>query len=186
MKEKLNEKLSALLDGELEPGQQEDLFKAISDNPELRVTWERYHLTRAVIRNELEGLVLSGLANRISDKISQEPVILAPRRSGVISGNIAKLAGGLAIAASVAAISIISLQPSDSPDRGQLSSLASKSVVENNEYIRAAGVTRWSKRQPGLESTLNMYLVEHSEVTPTASFRGMMSYGRVAGYDNEK
>ena len=186
MKEKFNERLSALLDGELESEEQEGLFKAISNNPELRVTWERYHLTRAVIRNELEGLALPGLANRISDKIRQEPAILTPRWPGITSGNIAKLAGSLAIAASVAAISIISLQPSDSLEQGQLKPLASQSVVEQKDYIRAAGATRWSKRQPGLESTLNMYLVEHTEVSPTANFRGMMSYGRVAGYDNEK
>ena len=36
------------------------------------------------------------------------------------------------------------------------------------------------------QSTLNTYLVEHSEFTPNAGMNGMMSYVRIVGYGNSK
>ncbi|MDH5648223.1 MAG: sigma-E factor negative regulatory protein [Gammaproteobacteria bacterium] len=181
----MKEKLSALLDGELDENDQESLFQEISADPELCSTWERYHTARAVIRNELEGLVLPGLANRILQKIDKEPVILVPRKNKITAQKITRLVGSLAIAASVAAVSIVSLRPKEVNENPSAQQIAIDSSAVKNDPVRV-GATQWDKRQPDLESTLNMYLVEHNEFSPATNFRGMMSYGRVVGYDNEK
>lgn len=182
----MKEKLSALLDGELDQTEQELLFRKISSDPALRKTWERYLLMRSIMRNEL-GINLSmTLADRVFESIEREPAILAPQRRTASIRSLGRIAGSLAIAASVAVVSIIGLQSIgvDDGQYQQLAQTANSQLASKAGYIRA-GETRWNNRQPGLESKLNMYLVEHNEFSPSASFRGMMSYGRVVSYDND-
>lgn len=181
----MKEKVSALMDGELSDSEARAVIKELETNSELRKLWQRYQMMSAALNQDLEGLSETDLAKRVRLQLDSEPVVLAP--GNWVKGNgrrIAKVLGSLAIAASVAAIAVLSLKPADpltTPD----ARIANLRSVQDGEYIRA-GETRWDVKQPALESTLNMYLVEHSEYTPTSGLRGMMSYGRVVSYDRDK
>ena len=118
MTEPLNEQLSALLDGELAPEETELLMKRLARDATLRATLGRYALCGEALRASAPfNRPRAELASRISAAITaDEPVpALRPRRapSGVASW--LKPIGGLAVAASVAALAVLVL--GRAPDR---------------------------------------------------------------------
>lgn len=183
----MNEKLSAFMDGELGEVESQELLTQLKTNKELRAVWNRYHFAGAALREESIQINDPRLAGRVAKEIASEPQILVPgnwwRQS---NRKIIKMAGSFAIAASVAAIAIISLQveTTEQIDQQNVAKLspANLNSIGASDFIRASG-TRWSKGTTKTEKTLNMYLVEHSEFNPASNFKGMMSYGYIVSYD---
>ena len=178
----MKEKLSALVDDELDDVNERRVMAALEKDANLRQTWERYHLVRSVLRQELDAFTASDMdmAERVAARISLEPAGTGSfRRQTVI-----RYAGTLAIAASVAAIAVASVQWFNRPVSTPTPSLAAVQPAPDS-FIRA-GTTRWDTKQkePGAESALNAFLVEHNEFAPTSGIGGMMPYVRVVGYDN--
>ena len=104
------------------------------------------------------------------------------RVADVVSPRIAKYVAGLAIAASVTAVAIISLQPSrNATPASQTAERQAAQAQALTADSQAAGM-----QNPAYPSALNAFLVEHSEFTPAAGMNGMMSYVRVVGYNSEK
>ncbi len=180
----MNEKLSALMDGELNEAETSKILSQLEKDKDLRASWSRYHLAASVLRDDASQLSAPSLADKIAKEIAGEPVIVSPGWWRQSNKKAIKLAGSLAIAASVAAIAVISLQV-DAPDQANLQSIASLEPINSSDFIRTRG-TRWSKGPNSTETALNMYLVEHSEFSPASNFKGMMGYGRIAGYDMTK
>lgn len=176
----MKEKLSALVDNELGDLDERRLMAALEKDIELRQTWERYHLMRSVLRQELEAFPMRDMAERVAAQVGMEPVSTGSSRRQTIT----RYAGTLAIAASVAAIAVASVQWFSRPASAPVEPLA---VIQPapDSFIRA-GTTRWDTKQKGTEaeSTLNAFLVEHNEFAPTSGIGGMMPYVRVVGYDN--
>ena len=52
----MNEKLSALIDAELDELDERRTLNALTEDAKLRATWERYHLIRAVMTRQIDGL----------------------------------------------------------------------------------------------------------------------------------
>ncbi len=182
------EKLSMLMDGEADVAERGCILDAVSRDQALREVWSRYHLIGAAIRQEstahgaevLPRRIVAGIEAKTSSSstVTSLPVHKRP---------MTRMVGSLAIAASVAAVALIGVQfraPDNKQPAAQVA--ATTAPVATRDYIRAAGETRWKQRQPGTEHKLNMYLVEHNEFSPTTSIKGMMNYGRIAGYDNKK
>ena len=73
------EKISALMDGELDGQQAQQQIQRLKEDEELARCWEAFHLIGDAMRNErpLSG----GFNRRVSARISAEPTVLAPRRS---------------------------------------------------------------------------------------------------------
>jgi sigma-E factor negative regulatory protein RseA len=195
----MKEKLSALVDNELDELDERRVMKALEKDADLRQTWERYHLVRSALHQELDALVPSDMAIRVATQIESEPANVASYRRRKIS----RLAGTLAMAASVAAIAVAGVQWFNRPVTMPVPSLATagQSVPVNtvaapipsltasqsapDNFIRA-GTTRWNVKEPETESTLNAFLVEHNEFASSSGIGGMMPYVRVVGYDNPK
>lgn len=75
------QQISALVDGELDTAEAVHLLKALR-SPELRDTWDTYHQIGDVIRNEaMAGAVRRDFSARFAERLANEPVLLAPRRS---------------------------------------------------------------------------------------------------------
>jgi len=132
-KERLEQSLSALMDGEATEMETHRLLKAVAEDPQLRDRWKRYHMASATIKGEPATTSIDYSA-AISAAIDQEP---AHRRSGltVFAGS----AGRFAIAASVALIAVFGVQQLNSPagtslidDSGEISEFAGvEAPVEN-------------------------------------------------------
>ena len=175
-----HEKVSALMDGDLGEREAQSLLEQMQQDSELRLIWRRYYVATAALRGDLGS---GDVAGRISARLASEPVILAPGRIRPAPVRGAKRAvAGLAIAASVALVAIVAVrqQPVDTPIPP-----APVAAVSQQDFIRASE-TRWSTREPGMESKLNMYLVEHNEFSPTSDIKGMIGFVQVVGYDNGK
>jgi negative regulator of sigma E activity len=110
MNEELDSQLSAMFDDELPAAQCELLARRLSRDEQLKARWGRYAAIGATIRAE-GGVRLNGeLAQRVTAAISAESALSAravserPRSSGFRWW---RPAAGLAVAASVAAVSIL-------------------------------------------------------------------------------
>lgn len=160
----MNEKLSALMDGELSEIEERRALDEMSKDARLRTSWERYHLIRAAITRQLEIVVRPGLTDRIYSGL-EDPVVQA--RPPVHR----RLMAGAALAASVAAVALYGIQSLQSPLSPPLPTpLAANQVT--------------SPERP--EGRLNAYLVGHNEVMPIAGMGGMLPYVRVVTYDRDK
>ncbi|OGI45957.1 MAG: hypothetical protein A2151_04575 [Candidatus Muproteobacteria bacterium RBG_16_65_34] len=179
----MKEHLSALMDNELDELSERRLHTQLASDADLRQSWERYHLARAALRGELEEVAGPMLAERIHAAVEAEKSGRGTRRLAPAL----KLAGGAAIAASVAVVAILGLQTQQQPPERVAAKPAATVVAEarKGDPVRA-GVRRWDTREPEAESALNAYLVEHNEFAPTSGMNGMLPYVRVVGYDSDK
>jgi negative regulator of sigma E activity len=111
MNEELDSQLSAMFDNELPAEECELLARRLSRDGELKARWGRYAVIGAVIRAE-RGVTLDGtVAGRVSAAISSEPV-LGSAHKGARRPDVRwwQPLAGAALAASVAAISILWLR----------------------------------------------------------------------------
>jgi len=110
MKEELDSQLSAMFDDELASAECELLARRLSRDTELKARWERYAVIAAAIRAERGVRLNARVARRVSVIVGSEPVfagLAAPRRA---PRRWLRPASGAAVAAGVAAVSILWLR----------------------------------------------------------------------------
>jgi negative regulator of sigma E activity len=163
----MTEKISQLVDNELDPVQREKLFSQIMDNKAEIEAWKCYHLIGNVMRDEISsaGRDLSIL---VAEKLNSEPTVLAP--SSITESrdskttDIWKSAGLFAVAASLVLVAVVSLNPLDqegSSDRDN----QIISAVDSSDTIR-------------FSEEFNEMLVEHGEFTASPGLNGLMAYAK--------
>ncbi|MDH3688295.1 MAG: sigma-E factor negative regulatory protein [Gammaproteobacteria bacterium] len=167
----MNEKISAFLDGEVDPEEATQIVRRLKGDIERRNTWSRYHLIGAAIRAE----PLSWNPDQhqhILQKIEQEPTQIAPAPgSAQVIKRISTRVLPLALAASLGALAVFGFQLN--------------SGVTQNDALQVAEdrATHWQTNQPEMETALNAFLVEHGEFTPASGMNGLMSYAKFVSYD---
>lgn len=183
----MKESLSALMDGELSEHEQTEVLAALANQPELARIWERYHLIQAALRKELGPVVLAGLSERLTQYVG-DPLVLPVAASARRNWSRARRwAGGLALAASVTGIAIFGSQwltPAGTESGTPQLAVVADSPVQGQ--LVSSGVGNWGAGRPEVARRLNAYLVEHNEVMPTSDIKGVMTYGYVVGYDENK
>ena len=188
------QQLSALMDGEIDSAGQ-DLIDMISNDDELKDTWQRYHLIRDSLHNNLPESPNYELASSISQAISQEPTVLAPKTP--LRPAYLKPVAGFAIAASVTAAVLIGVQslqqPSSvnpqtpivsnqpiSPDLAQTVTLSQQQVqpqlADQNQTIRSIPDN----------ARMNRYLMNYNELRASNAVQGMRPYVRIIGYEADQ
>src|SRR5262245_59898870 len=96
----MKDKLSALIDGELESDVHAHLGRVRTD-PELRNAWDMYHL----IGDCLRGHASPAIAPRVIARLRDEPTVLAPQREKSAARRIGWY--GMYAAASAAAVAVV-------------------------------------------------------------------------------
>ena len=99
MTEQQRQHLSALADGELDDSLVQPTVTALESSPDMKATWERYHLMGAAIRGEAVTPEHCEIAARVRERLRAEPGVLAP--SGAVRERPSRLASymGIALAA---------------------------------------------------------------------------------------
>ena len=204
MSDKTEERLSALMDNALS-GYENDIDR-LRESDSLKQRWMRYHLIRDTLSGHLPETPDFDLAARVSAALENEPVILAPRRFR--PKQLMKQAAGLAIAAPVSAIAIISIQ---NPEPGRAPALASAgnggagnvlvfkpspekrldvqfgtgSPPASVNVASAPARTYHSHPRQGVTAAnpakFNGYLVNHNEYSASSRMQGMLPYMRIVG-----
>lgn len=175
--EHMKEKLSALIDNELDDLEERRIFAALENNAPLRQTWQRYHLVRAVLQGDADAAGAPDVAAEVAKSVAADTTattLIQPRKA-------IRFMGTLAIAASVAAIAIVGVQWLNQPTPAPLPLLA-ESKPASQEIIRPVATASIAEDQETVNA-LNAYLVEHEEFAATPGIGGMMSYVRVVSSD---
>ncbi|MCW9025593.1 MAG: sigma-E factor negative regulatory protein [Gammaproteobacteria bacterium] len=205
MSDRNNERFSALVDGELDNFDQD--LEQLSNDDELQQRWRRYHLIRDVISGHATEKPSINLAEKVSQALEHEPTVLAPQRK--VPQQLFKQAAGLAIAAAVSTIAIISIQntpidetsvvplasvlpnkagaesklaniPLQPSQNVLLSSTNSKPASKPQLIVSNPSITLTTASQTA-EPKLSRYLVNHNEYSTITQMQGMLSYMRIVG-----
>ncbi|RXZ44278.1 sigma-E factor negative regulatory protein [Crenobacter cavernae] len=101
----MKESVSALMDGEIDEQEAARTLNALGQDPDLKASWDEYHLIGDALRNN--ALLSVSVAPAVSRQVESEPTVLAPRqRRSFHSGKIATWA----LAASVSFAAVVAWQ----------------------------------------------------------------------------
>jgi sigma-E factor negative regulatory protein RseA len=110
MNEELDSQLSAMFDDELASAECELLARRLSRDGELKARWERYAVIAAAIRAERGVRLNARVARRVSVMVGSEPALAGQPASRRRPVRWLRPAAGAAVAAGVAAVSILWLR----------------------------------------------------------------------------
>jgi len=172
MKEKLHEQLSALVDDELEAGEQALLLRQLGADPALHERLARYQLISDTMQSHLPPQLDIGFHKSIQAALQDEPAVYVEKSR--LTGLLKPLAG-FAVAASVAVVAVLSLQSihGDTPVPAVASAPATQDYLRAEIEARPASAVRTPQR-------LDAYVVNHNEY---AVNRGMLPYVRLVGHE---
>ena len=176
------EPLSALMDGELNHRLSSDLLDQIARDPELRASWERYHLIAQAMRGEVIDPRPRHLAAAVEEALQIEPVpIRRPSRRHRRSAPLAPFAGA-ALAAAAAFLAVFAVPNLFEGPAGPSLETLPRPLAR---WTPPAGVPerRWDLDRPDLVHKLDIFLVKHQEAAPAAGVKGMLPYGTLIGYE---
>jgi negative regulator of sigma E activity len=163
----MSEKLSQLIDRELAPEQCEEQFDRLCAGDGYAKPWQNYHFIGSVIRGEIASAGID-LSPRISVALNNEPTVLAPRalnKDSRLTGDIWKPISMFAIAASLALVAVITLNPADK--------------VSGQNQLASTTAPAESIQQQKFAQEFAVMLVEHGEFTATAGLNGLVAYAKL-------
>ena len=207
----LNEKLSFLLDDYTDDNAAATLDEVIGD-VNLQYRTRRYRMIGEAMRNELPPAIDTGFHSavmaRIDDQVetqthspraqaAQQP---AAAKHSILNWVTLKPLAGLAVAASVAVVTVALWQPLKqesgqlddslvSADQQKIQQLVGQQIpggaVPVSTRVQTLGL-RWKveHESPGMQQKLNAYLVNHTE--QSNSMQGLIPQARVAGFDSQQ
>jgi sigma-E factor negative regulatory protein RseA len=204
MTDALNEQLSACLDGELPPAELDLLLKRVGREAELRAAIGRYSLIGEAMRAERPAVASRNFASKLMVAVAAEPApqsndlpanglpdrVQAPAvaaRIPRISPKVIRYlrpAAGMAIAAGVAAVAVLTMQPTVQPELGgNVAPLVAVNQPAANEPAIAATdaessyvVPTSAKVSAFIPATrLTNYVVAHSEYSSPLGRRSVLS-----------
>ena len=192
MTDKLNEKISALMDDQLSAQEVDALVERMQHDQPLRQCWARYHLIGDALRNNHRNHrpnINHNLATRVSKIIETEvplPISLEIHRhtkTRTVPSTFFKPLVGMAIAASVAAVAIVSFNMTNGVNSaGQqlvMAPLQSKASMMASQQPVVAPVTE----RVVTNSKLADYLEDHNKYSTFATVQGqMLPYVRMVEY----
>jgi len=187
MTNNFDEQISTLMDDEL--ADHDAVLDRLTADPELQARWSRYHLMRDVITGHVPEQPLGDIASRVSQALEQEPVILAPihkRKRNKQLPFIMKQVGGLAIAATVSAVAVLTVQHAQDETPTTPTEIAAvqpqlqtQSQLPSQSAAQVRYVTDTSGLDTAVQSKLSGYLVNHNEYSVTANMQGVLPYMRI-------
>jgi sigma-E factor negative regulatory protein RseA len=156
----MNDRISALMDGELDEKSAAQLIEALTRDGEAVRTWRRYHLIGDAMRG---GLPLSdGFTERLAQRLAAEPTVLAPRRIRTESPRLFTVSAAAASAAAVAFVGWMAFAPQ--------TSVAPAPIAQVHAPVEAKPVL------VPLPNAANDYLLAHQGFSPRVSLQGMAPY----------
>jgi sigma-E factor negative regulatory protein RseA len=181
MTEPVNEQLSACLDGELPAAELDLLLKRLERTPELREALGRYTVIGEALRHSKPVVASRSFADKVMAAVDQEPAAArrAPRVSPVLLRRLTPIAG-FGVAATVAAIAILSVQRNDVTS-GQLAAndraaTPVEAVALNDDKPSNIVPTSTSQQSAFVPATrLTNYVVAHSEYSSPLARRSVLT-----------
>ena len=204
------DKLSFLLDEFSGDDQSKAVLDEVEGDVNLQYAMRRYQMIGQAMRHELPNQIDTEFSATVMEQINQiekftrdsENMDQAYAKSQSIwNWSIMRTFAGMAVAASVAVVSITLWQTSIlttksdqtgeqvvSVEQQKIERLASRPIQTNPLPVSTAfdNGMRWkiNNSAPALQQKLNAYLVNHTEYSN--SMQGLIPQARVAGFDSQK
>lgn len=182
------DKLSALMDGEVRDA--DKWLEQLTKDDDMQQAWQRYHIARDVIKGQLSDFPQMDISAAVSQSIKDEPVIVTPIWRRLSPRYVMKQAAGLAVAAAVGTVAVLSVQQAQlvSPDNPVIadannttSNVQVATKIEPGQ-IRQVTFTTRNKLDEAVESKLSGYLVNHNEFSTTTRVSKVMPYSRIVSF----
>jgi len=174
MKYSLNEQLSALIDDEL-PGSEHDLLlRRVESDDQLYQRLSRYQLISDALQSHLPERVDPAFSRRVKILLRSEPALSRHSRLAALT----RPAAGLAVAASVAVMAVMSLQSAQQGTPSPAAVVAS-APPPAGDYLRVSD----EPGNPSVDRKLDIYLVNHNEYAVNRGMQGMLPYVRIVGHE---
>ncbi|HWA36670.1 MAG TPA: sigma-E factor negative regulatory protein [Burkholderiales bacterium] len=162
----MKEKISALMDGELEDREAAGAIGTLQGDGDARDAWRAYHLIGDAMRDT--RALSPGFADRVAARLAQEPTVLAPRRLKPEARPWYAIPA--AAAAGVAGVSLVGyLAFAPRPDAPAVAR-APQAPVAAPAQPQVATVP--------LPSGADDYILAHQGFSPRVSLQGMAPYAR--------
>ena len=181
MTDSVNEQLSACLDGELPAAELDLLLKRLERNPELCEALGRYTVIGETLRHSKPAVASRSFADKVMAAVDQEPQV--ERRAVRLSPRLVRSlrpVAGLAVAATVAAVAILSVQQAGvapGPAVANQPSSAPTAVVAQTDDQAASYIVPTNTTQSAFvpATRLTNYVVAHSEYSSPLARRSVLT-----------
>ena len=159
----MKDRISQLMDGELDDRSAAETIKACGQGGEALDAWRTYHLISDAMRDS--RVLSAGFSARVIQRLEAEPTVLAPQRARAES----RTWFALSAAASFAAVALVGWL-AFAPQSG-----VAPQVAQAPKPAAEAQQTPPTAMAP---SAANEYLLAHQGFSPRVSFQGMAPYVR--------
>lgn len=192
MNDEIREQISALADDELSDVERPLLLSRLERDPQLAACLGRYRLIGQVMRGSGDAATL-GIAERVQKVLAEDETSLAAARRP-LPARWVKPVAGLAVAASVALVAVLSVSALRGPGPEAVPALATadpSTVARESAPAREPApaqttvvqAEQWDRLDPGIDQRLSGYLVNHNEYAARLGTQGVVPYVRIVGFD---
>lgn len=161
------ERLSALMDGELDDSEVVHELARIKSDPEREGVWNIYHMIGDTLRGE--GVSATEVAAQVGSRLANEPTVLAPkiwkmrRATKRIALPIAASLCGAAVVAWLALSNNALISTDENP-------VVNAIIAEAPEAVEDAGKSE--------SDAMSEYLMAHQQFSPSTAMQGVVPYVR--------
>ena len=193
MSDEIREQLSALADDELNDVEQPLLLGRLQRDAELRACLGRYQLIGEVMRGTGATATL-GIAGRVQQALAGDMPVSARATEQMA---LWKPVAGLAVAASVALVAVLTVTSVNENPANNVPALATADLAPVvapvltpgpavTQVSDISGDPRWDRLDPSIDKRLSGYLVNHNEYAASRGVQGVMPYVRIVGHDTSE
>lgn len=160
------DRVSALMDGELDEHQARQLIAGIKQQGDLRDRWDTFHLIGDALRGDCR--LSPEFSGRLVQRLAQEPAILAPRR--YTAKRMATYA--LSAAASLSAVALVAWTAlsTGNPVAPQPQVAQVQPTIAAIPVVQPVSIPS--------EGNMNEYLLAHQGFSPSTAIQGVAPYIR--------
>ncbi|MBV9191634.1 MAG: sigma-E factor negative regulatory protein [Betaproteobacteria bacterium] len=163
----MKERISALMDGELEGRAADEAIESLRGEGEALESWRMYHLISDGMRDT--RLLSAGFTARVSQRLAEEATVLAPGRLPGRTPAQRIAYTGAAIAAAIGLVSWLAFGPQPEVPKATIA-------------VAPQAATPVTVQ---LTSSANDYLLAHQGFSPRVSLQGMVPYVRTVSERGE-
>lgn len=163
------DKISALMDGELDDRQAHEQLARLKQDQDLVGCWHTFHVIGDALRGE--PVLSQGFNRRLTDRLYEEPTVLAPQRVAVKR----MTAYALSAAASVSAVALVGWMAFVSNPFAPQIELAKAPAAT---AIPPAVTPPAQLASVPSDGRMNEYLIAHQGFSPSTSIQGVAPYIR--------
>jgi negative regulator of sigma E activity len=159
------ERISILLDGEMDRAEAIAAIAALCADPALRRYWHELHRVGDALRShEVAASDSEAFCARVAAVISAEPTVLAPRAAHASSAARRYWMPGLAVAASAAAVAFIAVPLMRAPETVSIAKNATPAQLSTVDVGAQKSLPTIANAR-GLNPSFSPYLAAHRELT---------------------